>query len=138
YTANDAYSQSKLAQIMTIYELQDRLAKAGITEVKAYACHPGSSRTSLIKTSGSLMMRIIFGLMKLSPLTQPAENGAYPELMCATEEDLDQEAFYGPTGRSNWVGPVGAHHLEAHAKDKGVSKRLWDLAEIETGVKWNL
>ena len=137
YTANDAYSQSKLAQIMTIYELQDRLEKAGKTVVKAYACHPGSSRTSLIKTSGSLMMRIIFGLMKLSPLTQPAENGAYPELMCATEENLDQKGFYGPTGRSNWVGPVGAHKIEPHAKDKAVAKRLWDLSEKETGVKWN-
>lgn len=138
YTANDAYSQSKLAQIMTIYELQDRLAKAGKTDVKAYACHPGSSRTSLIDTSGSFIMRMIFGLMKLSPLTQPAENGAYPELMCATEADLDQTAFYGPTGRSNWVGPVGAHHIESHAKDKAVAKRLWDLSEKETGIKWNI
>ena len=69
YTPNDAYSQSKLAQIMSIYELQDRLEKAGKTDVKAYACHPGSSRTSLITTSGSFMMRIIFSLMKLSPLT---------------------------------------------------------------------
>jgi hypothetical protein len=76
-------------------------------------------------------------MMKLSPLTQPAEKGAYPELMCATEEDLDQKAFYGPTGRSNWVGPVGAHKLEPHAKDKAVAKRLWDLSEKETGVKWN-
>lgn len=137
YTANDAYSQSKLAQIMTIYELHDRLKKAGKTGVKAYACHPGSSRTSLIKTSGSLTMRIIFGLMKLSPLTQPAEKGAYPELLCATEENLDQTAFYGPTGRSNWVGPVGAHHIEPHVKDKDVAKRLWDLSEKETGIKWN-
>ena len=59
------------------------------------------------------------------------------ELMCATEEDLDQEAFYGPTGRSYWVGPVGAHHLEPHAKDKVVAKRLWDLSEKETGIKWS-
>lgn len=137
YTANNAYSQSKLAQIMSVYELQARLEKAGKTDVKAYACHPGSSRTSLISTSGSLMMRIIFGLMKLSPLTQPAENGAYPELMCATEEDLDQKAFYGPTGRSNWVGPVGAHRIEPHAKDKNVSKRLWEVSEEATGFKWN-
>ena len=137
YTANNAYSQSKLAQIMTIYELQDRLEKAGKTAVKAYACHPGSSRTNLINTSGSLMMRVIFGLMKLSPLTQPAENGAYPELMCATEENLDQKAFYGPTGRNNWVGPVGAHHIEPHAKDKAAAKRLWELSEKETGVKWD-
>ena len=138
YTANDAYSQSKLAQIMSIYELQNRLKKAEKTEVKAYACHPGSSRTSLISTSGSLMMRIIFGLMKLSPLTQPAENGAFPMLMCATEKDLDQSAFYGPTGRSNWVGPVGAHHLEPHAKDKTVAKKLWEVSEKVTGIKWNI
>lgn len=137
YTANNAYSQSKLAQIMSVYELQDRLEKAGKTTVKAYACHPGSSRTALISTSGSFMMRLVFGMMKLSPLTQPAKYGAYPELMCATEEGLDQKAFYGPTGRNNWVGPVGAHHIEPHAKDKAVSKRLWDLSEKETGVEWN-
>ena len=137
YTANNAYSQSKLAQIMSIYELQDRLEKAGKTDVKAYACHPGSSRTSLINTSGSLMMRIIFGLMKLSPLTQSAEKGAYPELMCATEQDLDQKGFYGPTGRRNWTGPVGAHKLEPHAKDKAVAEKLWELSEKETGMKWN-
>lgn len=138
YTPNNAYSQSKLAQIMSIYELQDRLDKAGKTDVKAYACHPGSSRTSLIKTSGSLVMRIIFGLMKLSPLTQSAEKGAYPELMCATEKDLDQKGFYGPTGRSNWTGPVGEHKIEPHAKDKAVAEKLWELSEKETGIKWNI
>ncbi|WP_179335000.1 SDR family NAD(P)-dependent oxidoreductase [Winogradskyella costae] len=136
YTPNNAYSQSKLAQIMSMYELQDRLKKAGKTEVKAYACHPGASRTNLISTSGSVMMRMMFYLMM--PLTQSAEKGAYPQLMCATEPNLDQSGFYGPTGRSNWVGPVGAHKIEPHAKDKAVSKRLWELSEKETGVKWNI
>lgn len=134
YTPNKAYSQSKLAQIMSVYELQDRLAKAGRTEVKVYACHPGSSRTSLISTSGSLIMRFLFFLM--TPLTQSAEKGAYPEVMCATEEDLDQKGFYGPTGRSNWVGPVGEHKLEPHAKDKAVAEKLWTLSEKETGFRW--
>jgi len=138
YTPNDAYSQSKLAQIMCIYELQDRLNATNNHNVKAYACHPGSSRTSLISTSGSFMMKMIFGLMKLSPLTQPAENGAYPQLMCATEPNLDQTAFYGPTGRSNWVGPVGAHKLEPHAKDKAVATRLWEESEKATGIKWEI
>jgi len=136
YQQNDAYSQSKLAQIMTIYELQDRLKKAGKTNVKAYACHPGSSRTSLITTSGNLVTRILFHLMSLSPMVQSAEKGSYPELMCATEENLDQKGFYGPTGRSNWVGPVGEHKLEPHAKDKKVSKRLWEVSEKATGVSW--
>ena len=138
YTPNDAYSQSKLAQIMTIYELQDRLKEAGNSAVKAYACHRGSSKTNLINTSGSPMMKFIFNLMKLSPLVQSAEKGAYPQLMCAVEANLDQTGFYGPTGFQNFVGPVGEHKLESHAKDKAVSKRLWDISEKETGVKWNL
>lgn len=137
YTPNNAYSQSKLAQIMSIYELQDRLTEVGKTDVKAYACHPGSSRTNLISTSGSFMMKFIFNLMKLSPLTQSAEKGAYPQLMCATEPNLDESGFYGPTGRNNWTGPVGAHEIKPHAKDKTVAKRLWELTEKETGVKWN-
>jgi len=138
YNPNGVYSQSKLAQIMCVYELQDRLNEAGEFEVKAYACHPGASRTSLIKTSGSLTTRFVWQLMKLSPLVQSAEKGAYPQLMCATEPNLDQNGFYGPTGRNNWTGPVGEHRLEPHAKDKAVAKRLWDLSEKETGVKWNI
>ena len=138
YTANGMYSQSKLAQIMSVYELQNRLQAAGKTNVKAYACHPGASKTSLIKTSGSLMTRFIWQIMKLSPLVQSAEKGAYPQLMCATEPKLDQTGFYGPTKNLNTVGPVGAHKLEPHAKDRAVAKRLWDLSEKETGVTWNL
>lgn len=135
YTANKAYSQSKLAQIMSVYELQDRLENAGNKNVKVYACHPGASRTSLIKTSGSFMMRFMFYLM--TPLTQSAIKGSYPELMCATEKDLDQKGFYGPTGRSYWVGPVGRCKLEQHALDKKISKKLWKLSEKETKCKWN-
>ncbi|WNJ18261.1 SDR family oxidoreductase [Pontibacter sp. G13] len=138
YTGNDAYSQSKLAQIMTVYELQDRLKKAGKTDVKVYACHPGASRTSLIKTSGGLMTRFVWQLMKLSPMVQSAEKGSYPELMCATEPDLDQTAFYGPTGRNYWTGPVGECKLEPHAKDKAVSAKLWEVSEAATGTKWNV
>jgi NAD(P)-dependent dehydrogenase (short-subunit alcohol dehydrogenase family) len=118
YNGNTAYSQSKLAQIMTIYELQDRLEKT-------------------VKTSGSLMTRFIWGLMTLTPLVQSAEKGSYPELMCATEEDLDQKDFYGPTGRSYWTGPVGECKLEPHALDKPVAEKLWTLSEKETGFKWN-
>ena len=121
-----------------VMRIANGLEKAGKTSVKAYACHPGSSRTSLISTSGSLMMRAIFGLMKLTPLTQSAEKGAYPQLMCATEAELDQKAFYGPTGRSYWVGPVGSHKIEAHVKDNKISKKLWDMSEELTGIKWQI
>lgn len=138
YSPNGVYSQSKLAQIMTVYELQDRLKQAGKTDVKVYACHPGASRTSLIRTSGSLMTRFIWQLMKLSPLVQSAEKGAYPELMCATEPDLDQDGFYGPTGRGYFKGPVGECKLEPHAKNKEVASRLWTVTEEQTGQRFQL
>ena len=63
---------------------------------------------------------------------------SYPELMCATEQDLDQKEFCGPTGRSNWVGPVGSHDIKPFAKDKEMAKRLWDLSEELTGIAWTI
>jgi hypothetical protein len=42
--------------------------------------------------------------------------------MCSTIEGLNQEVFYGPTGRNNWADPVRAHRLEPYAKDHAVSK----------------
>ncbi len=137
YSANPAYSQSKLAQMMFAYELQDRIREAG-KPVGVYVCHPGSSATSLIQTSGSLASRIVFGLMSLSPLVQTAEKGAYPEVMCATEEGMQQRALYGPTGRMEWVGPVGRGTLEPFACDKAVMVQLWDRSEQETGFSWTL
>lgn len=138
YSPNGVYSQSKLAQIMCVYELQDRLKKAGTSNVKVYACHPGASRTSLIKTNGNLMTRFIWQLMKLSPFVQSAEKGAYPQLMCATEPQLNQKGFYGPTGRNYWTEPVGECKLEPHAKDKTVMEKLWTVSEKAVNFKWNL
>ncbi|MEL7339602.1 MAG: oxidoreductase, partial [Bacteroidota bacterium] len=92
--------------------------------------------TGLIKTSGSLMTRFIWQLMKWTPLVQSAEKGSYPALMCATESNLDQTAFYGPTGRNYWTGPVGECELEPHVKDKAVAEKLWEVSENATGQEW--
>ncbi len=137
YGANTAYSQSKLAQMMFAYELQDRLAAAGRKDVEVYVCHPGSSATSLISTSGSRTMRFIWWLMTKTPMVQTAEQGSYPEVMCATEGALtEQRALYGPTGRLEAVGPVGKGTLNAHAHDKAVMARLWDESEKAVGFEW--
>jgi len=137
YKANPAYSQSKLAQMMFAYELQDRI-KAAQKAVKVYVCHPGSSATSLISTSGGLVTRFVFWLMTKSPLVQSAETGAYPEVMCSVEHGLEERALYGPTGRMEWVGPVGKGTLEVYAYDKMVMSQLWDRSEFETGFSWSL
>ena len=137
YSANPVYSQSKLAQMMFAYELQDRVKAAG-KNVDVYVCHPGSSATSLISTSGGLLTRVAWWLMTKSPMVQTAERGAYPEVMCATEDGLEQRALYGPTGRMEFVGPVGKGTLHPHAYDKPVMSKLWDVSEKATGLTWGL
>ncbi|MEM7034836.1 MAG: SDR family oxidoreductase [Chloroflexota bacterium] len=136
YHQNSTYCHSKLAQIMTAYELQDRLKKAN-KDIKVYVCHPGASRTSLINDKANMPTRIMFSIMSLLPIVQSAEKGSYPEVMCATEENLDQHGYYGPTGFLDWAGPVGDCVIEPHALDKPVAERLWTLSEKETGVTWN-
>ena len=138
YHQNSTYSQSKLAQMMFAYELQDKLAAAGKTDVEVYVCHPGSSRTSLITTSGNLMTRFAFWIMTKLPITQSAEKGSWPEVMCATEDGLEQRALYGPTGTREFVGPVGIGTLHPHAYDKPVMERLWTVSEEATGFNWSL
>ena len=137
YAANTAYSQSKLAQMMFAYELQDRVRKAG-RNVDVYVCHPGSSATSLISTSGGRLTRAVWWLMTKTPMVQTAERGAYPEVMCAIEDGLAQRELHGPTGRMETGGPVGRGTLQPHAYDKDVMAKLWECSEQATGFAWEL
>ena len=137
YSANPAYSQSKLAQMMFAYELQDKVKAAG-KNVEIYVCHPGSSATSLISTSGGLVSRAVWWLMTKSPVVQTAEKGSYPEVMCATEDGLEQRALYGPTGFMEMVGPVGRGSLEPYAYDKAVMQKLWIRSQKETKFEWSV
>ncbi|MET1260595.1 SDR family oxidoreductase [Flagellimonas sp. DF-77] len=132
YHPMNTYCHSKLAQIMFAFELQRRIAaKQG--RAKVYVCHPGASATSLIKNSGGLRDRIIWGLVSKTPLVQSAKKGAYPEVLCATEDPLEQQAYYGPTKRMQTGGPVGACQLEPFALDAEVAARLWTISEEATG-----
>lgn len=129
------HSQSKLAQMMFAYELQDRLKEIG-KNVQVYVCHPGASATSLISTSAGFLTRMTWWLMSKTPMVQTAEKGAYPEIMCATEDGLDQRALYGPTGLMQTGGPVGKGMLNPHAYDKAVMEKLWKVSEDATGFSW--
>ena len=137
YSPNPVYSQSKLAQMMFAFELQDRIAAAH-RNVEVYVCHPGASATSLISTSGGTRTRLVWWLMTKTPFVQSAEKGAYPEVMCATETGLEQRALHGPTGRMQTGGPVGKGTLEPHAHDKAVMVRLWERSENDTRFTWTV
>ena len=76
--------------------------------------------------------------MSKFPIVQSAERGAYPEVMCATKPDLNHEKYYGPTGRMQWVGPVGDCKMEDFVKNKVTMEKLWEITEDKTGAKFNL
>ena len=137
YNPMNTYCHSKLAQMIFGYELQQRIQKTK-KEVKVYVCHPGASRTSLINEKASRRDRILFSIMSLLPIVQSAEKGAYPEVMCATEESLPIAAYYGPTGTMNWSGPVGACEMEDFVLNREIAQQLWEVSEKATQCVWNL
>jgi NAD(P)-dependent dehydrogenase (short-subunit alcohol dehydrogenase family) len=136
YTAWDSYAQSKLAQIMFGLELQRRIEAAG-KNVQVHICHPGASRTNLLKDTASTFNKVLWAVMS-RVIAQSAERGAWPEVMCATEQDLQTGKLYGPTQRANTVGAVGENELDAIALDKEMATKLWDLSLDKTAIKWSL
>ncbi len=137
YHPNNTYCHSKLAQMMFAYELQNKIQKAN-KNTKVYVCHPGASKTSLIRDNSPLATRIVWSIMSAFPIVQSAEKGAYPEIMCATEENLKQRAYYGPTGVMNFSGPVGECKLEPFVVDKVIMEKLWTVSEEATGEKFEV
>ena len=134
YNPMNTYSSSKLAQMVFAYELQKRVQESG-RDVQVHVCHPGASRTELGQEECNLMTKILFTL--LAPLGQSAEKGSWPEVLCATEDGLLPERFYGPTQRGDMVGIIGETDLQPHALDRDVGNQLWQLSEQETGLAWS-
>ena len=136
YHPNKTYCHSKLAQMMFAYELQNKVELYN-KSVKVYVCHPGASNTSLIDNKASWATRFTWSIMVKLGIAQTAERGSYPEVMCATEAELKQLAYYGPTGLMNFGGPVGECKLESFALDSKVGDKLWSLSEQQTAFEWS-
>ncbi|MCX2794164.1 SDR family oxidoreductase [Microbulbifer thermotolerans] len=134
YTPWNAYAQSKLAQMMFAYELQRRVEAAG-KRTRVLVCHPGAARTNLLKDTAGPLQKALWAVLSL--LAQSAEKGAWPEVMCATEEGLEPAKLYGPT-RFEMVGPVGECPLEDLALNREMAAKLWTLSEQKTSLRWAL
>ena len=135
YTAWSSYAQSKLAQMMFAYELQRRVQAAG-KSVVVQACHPGASRTNLLMDTASTFNKIVWSIV--SPIVaQSAEKGAWPEVMCAAEDEVESGKLYGPTKRADTVGPIGENSIDECVMDQEMAARLWTLSEEKTSLSWS-
>lgn len=65
------------------------------------------------------------------------EKGSRPEVMCATEEGLGPERLFGPTKRSQTVGPIDECLLEELALNQEAAAKLWALSEEKTSLSWS-
>lgn len=128
YRPLDAYGQSKLANLMFTYELQRRLL--GTTTIAA-AAHPGGSKTEIVSGSPPLVR-----LMR--PFFQSAEMGALPTLRAATDPGVLGGQYYGPGGFAEQRGYPNVVASSATSHDFAAQRRLWQLSEQLTGVRFKV
>ncbi len=135
YNSWRAYGQSKLANLLFISELQRRLTASG-SAVLATAAHPGYAATNLQFHSGRRLFDLI-GAAGNRLLAQDEDGGALPTLYAAVA-DVPGDSFAGPGGFMEQRGAPKLVGRSDAAKDGDAARRLWDISEQLTGVRFPL
>ena len=69
-------------------------------------------------------------------MSHSAAAGALPTLFAATSPTATPMGYYGPNGFYELKGPVAPAQVFPQAKDEAVARKLWEVSEQLTGVKW--
>src|SRR5215472_7460703 len=137
--ADDAYAQSKLANLLFTYELAARLRAAGHAAI-ALAAHPGVAHTALFRWDPRLTRAL------LSPPARPlmfwtvhsAQLGALPILRAAADPSARAGEYYGPGRWREYTGyPVRVESSD-RSHDAAAGRRLWAASERLTGVSYRV
>jgi NAD(P)-dependent dehydrogenase (short-subunit alcohol dehydrogenase family) len=131
-----AYGQSKLANLLFALELDRRLRAAG-SSVKSLAAHPGWAATNLQYAGPPLFDRAVAHLGN-RVWAQSADMGALPTLYAATEPGLDGGTYVGPDGILEQRGHPEPVSMSSAARDEEVARRLWEVSERMTEVRFEL
>ncbi|HME02606.1 MAG TPA: oxidoreductase [Solirubrobacteraceae bacterium] len=135
YRAWRAYGQSKLANLLFTAELQRRLSAVG-SPVLATAAHPGYAATNLQFHSGRRLLDLI-SMAGNRLLAQDEDGGALPTLYAAVAE-IPGNSFAGPGGFMEQRGAAKLVGRSRAAQDADCARRLWDVSEELTGVRFPL
>ena len=141
YSRWGAYSKSKLADLMFVFELDRRAREAGVP-VKGLAAHPGFSATGLMATGQNTgnrrkRLRMTSSILQagFELAGQPPELGALPTLMAATA-DLPGSTYIGPSGPLQMKGHPRIVSPRRLALDREAQARLWKVSEEATGGRF--
>lgn len=138
YTRWGAYGQSKLANLLFTFELDRRVRGAGHPLVAA-ACHPGYSATNLQfvgpRMDGSRWLEsLMAGANRL--FSQNAAMGSLPTLYAATAPEVRGGDYVGPDRFfETWGHPKKVGSSRA-SRDADAARRLWEISEQLTGVRY--
>jgi NAD(P)-dependent dehydrogenase (short-subunit alcohol dehydrogenase family) len=128
YVPFGAYAQSKLSNLLFCYELGRRFQKAGINAVAA-AAHPGWTASNLQQNAPQFKV--------LNPIfAQTPTWGALPSLYAATASDVKNGDYFGPKGFLEMKGSPKRVQSTPRSHDLELAKKLWDVSESLTGVKF--
>jgi protochlorophyllide reductase len=131
-----AYCQSKLANLLFAYELQRRLAGAGVHPI-SLAAHPGFTSTNLraklLSPETPLFQRMVGAFGELISRSS-AEMGALPQLYAATAPAVSGGEYYGPDGFLQLSGYPRQVRSSRRSHDRETARRLWEISETLTGI----
>ncbi|MFF0726315.1 oxidoreductase [Streptomyces sp. NPDC004134] len=128
------YNQSKFANAVFGRELHRRLTAAG-SPVRSVLAHPGFTATNLQTSAPVGLVKLLFGRV-LAPLAQSPARGVLPLLYAATAPEARGGEFIGPDGFAELRGGPARVRLSAAAADPETGRRLWELSEDLTGVRF--
>ncbi|UCH49704.1 MAG: SDR family NAD(P)-dependent oxidoreductase [Betaproteobacteria bacterium] len=128
YNTNQAYFDSKLANLYFAYLLAEKVGAEG-SNPKVTIAHPGWTATELQRHSGMMGF-----LNKL--LAQGVDMGALPTLRAATDEGATPGMFYGPARFFEMHGHPVKVKSTARSHDMDTARELWKQSEEMTGVSY--
>jgi NAD(P)-dependent dehydrogenase (short-subunit alcohol dehydrogenase family) len=138
YGAWRAYGQSKLANLLFMRSLAERLERAGST-IASVAAHPGFASTHQQAVAPEMkgrgwQVKIMDGVNKV--MAQSAAMGALPTLYAATFPAIRSGDYVGPDGFGEQRGHPKLVGMNASARDDEAANRLWTVSEDLTGVRY--
>jgi NAD(P)-dependent dehydrogenase (short-subunit alcohol dehydrogenase family) len=128
------YSQSKLANLLFMLEL-DRRARAAGVGLTSVAAHPGGARTNLAGGVEGTLRRPLYRFS--ARLLRSDVAGVMPQLVAATDPGLAGGSYLGPQRWAGFAGPPGPARLSGRARDLEAARRLWEISEELTGERFD-
>ena len=135
YDPRGAYQQSKLANLVFGLEF-DRRLRAHSADTTSVIAHPGVAVTNIISNGmgTGVKGRIVGALLPL--VAQSDDRGSWPLVYAATSSEARGGGYYGPDGIAEIKGMPIEVKPKPQALDPAAGKRLWDVSETLTGVRY--